>query len=81
MGISELMSFMTDMNHKFQYESLNIDPIHPDLDADIEFMELYLKAYKLYRNIVLTPHDTKCYDKFSQVVKVLREYLDRKDEV
>lgn len=78
MDISELMSFMTDMNHKFQYESLNIDPIHPELDVDIEFMELYLKAYKLYRDIDLTPHGNKCYDKFSQVVKVLREYLDRK---
>ena len=85
MGISELMSFMTDMNRKFQYESVNIDPVHPDLDVDITFLELYLKAYKLYRNIVLIPHDTKCYvyyyDKFNQVLKTLREYVDKKDNV
>ena len=85
MDISELMSFMTDMNRKFQYESVNIDPVHPDLAVDIEFLELYLKAYKLYRNIVLLPQDTKSYvyyyDKFGQVLKTLREYVDRKSSI
>ena len=79
MDISTMYETMISLHKKFDKEVEKLDLLHPDIDCDIQFLRLYIKAYEYWRvyvnmpeNNMFKPHFlTLCADIIKKIMEVM----------